>query len=418
MFIAAPGRVGCQVASILALIAATAILSAQTTTQPVVRPEARPILRTPDASSVPRAPKLITPYDKLRAPFLPQQHGCFHLVDNAWQPVACATPEYIRTHYIPPPVLANSIQSTAHNVPIILRPGVTPRTYTAPFVWGSVTVDVTSNPVSDTETNVYTSPKGVVTRTPNAFSIQTNTNFFPCSTCKSGSPFALTSGVANSASQPGDTGWVQFVYQQFESGKSGNSRLCVWNVDVTVANNTANNAGYAPTCVYPSATYPMAPVAGPGAAIGAAEVIGYVQCPNASSKAGCTLWVVAQLPWAAGSGWWSISAPDSMGLAGNWTNVSGTMLGAGGASQAIFTGTQMQNVVRGYSCYTAPQSSTGYTPQACTPPPVYSILGRGFDLTASPASYYPTGESSNFTNGPVTFTCAAYDCWLSYGSSN
>jgi hypothetical protein len=390
--------------------------AAQNNETPTVRRDAVVVLRPADATSVARTARPLTPSDKLRAPFPPKQPGCAHLVDNVWQPVPCATPEYMKAHYMPPPVLANSIQSTAHNGPILFtgtKPPYLPgkiESITSPFTWGSVAVNVTSDPATATEESGGNA---------NTFSIQTNTNTFKCAPCANGSPFAATAGIPNSASKPGDTGWVQFVYQQFATGPvgKGNSRLCVWNVDINIANATSNAAGYAPTCVYPSASETVAGLDGKGAAIGAAEVIGYVQCPNASSDSGCTLWVVAQLPWSPGTGWWAISAPDSMGLAGNWTNVSGTILGSGGGNEAIFTKTQAQNMLRAYSCYTSPTSATGYVPTACPNPSPLNFFARYFELTASPANYYPTGESSNLAGGPITISCGDYDCWMSYNSS-
>jgi hypothetical protein len=281
-----------------------------------------------------------------------------------------------------------------------------------PFVWGSVTIDLTVKSVDGTEKSGSTD---------NAFSIQTNTNVFPCSKCKDNSPFAPTPKVPNSASKKGDKGWVQFVYQQFHTGAStgkGNTNLCVWNVDVTIANNTANQAGYAPKCVYPSKTEAVAPLEGKDAPTGAAEVIGYVKCAKENSDADCKLWVVAKLPWSPGSGWWSVSAPDSMGLAGKWTNVSGTMLGPGGGAEAVFTKTQIKNVLRAYDCYKSPASKSKTTPVACPGPPAWDREGRAFDLTATPANYFPTGESNNLTNGPVKFTCGTGDCWLTYNSNS
>jgi hypothetical protein len=171
----------------------------------------------------------------------------------------------------------------------------------------------------------------------NAFSIQTNTNYFNCSTCSSGKPFAAVTGVSNSASATGDQGWVQFVYQNYASS----ARLCVWNIDLTIASNTnsaklpgssstwgfANSgyAGYNAACVAVPTTYPLT---GSGAANGEGEVIGYITSCPANSNSGCLLEVVGYLPWGGDQGWWSIGTKDAMGLSGNWTNVSGTILGS------------------------------------------------------------------------------------------
>lgn len=399
-------------AALLLLLAAAATAPAQNAEDPTIRRDATLTLYKADATTVPKTERPLTPSDKLRAPFPPERPGCFHLIDNAWSAVPCATEEYMKAHPMPLPVIANSIQSTPHNGPFIIGRPPGPfhfDTITSPFDWGSVAINQTSDPFTATEES------GTVS---SAFSIQTNTNTFTCAPCRSGYPFAATPGVANSASEAGDTGWVQFVYQQFQTGSSagkGNTRLCVWNVDVTVALNTNNTGpGYSPTCVFPSQSEAVAPLDGSGAAQGGAEVIGYVQCPTAGSYSGCTLWVVAQLPWSPGSGWWSISAPDTMGLAGNWLNVGGSILGSGGGNVAVFTKSAFQQLVRAYSCYASPTSATGYAPTACPNPSPYNFFERFFDLTAVPANYDPTGESSNLTNDPVSISCGDYDCWMSY----
>jgi hypothetical protein len=406
-------------ASALLLAVSVTTAQAQSADEPIVNPHPKLELKETDATTAPKFARPIIPSDKLKATLVPPKPGCFHLVDNVWAEVPCATPEYMKSHNMRPPVIANSIQSTPHPGPII-QLGMPRRDVTSPLVWSAVTIELGGAPFQATETDVYTDPNNVVTKTPNSFSIQGNTNTFPCSTCSNGFPFAAVPKVSNSASAPGDIGWVQFVYQQFASGKDGSSRLCVWNVDVTVAANTNNLAGYDHLCVSPSeAGFPPQPLTGDGAVIGFAEIIGYVQCPSPSSNGGCTLWVVAQLPFAEGSGWWAMSAPDEVGLAGNWTNIGGTVYGAGSGSQAVFTNAQLQTSVAAYSCYTAPAGPTGYSPQGCVPPALNLTFGIPSLLTASPASYYPTAESNNLTNDPVTFYCDSdYDCWLNYNSTH
>jgi hypothetical protein len=229
--------------------------------------------------------------------------------------------------------------------------------------------------------------------------------------------------VKNSGSQAGDSGWVQFGYQNFQSS----ARLCVWNNDVTIAHNMNNakipmNAnggfatsgyyGYNSTCVSVPTTYPLT---GPGASEDGGEVFGYITCPNANSNAGCTLTAVGYLPWGGSQGWWSVNAPDALELSGNWTAVSGGILGSQNGSTASFTKAAIQQVLRAYSCFVAPQGPTGYTPQPCAPPNS-PWLGLLFDLKATPTVSYVTAESNNLMNDPVTFECEDYDCWLSYNS--
>jgi hypothetical protein len=361
------------------------------------------------------------PFAKMSVPYPPTKVGCFHLVDHKWQKVQCLTEAYVLTHF-PLPQVANGIQSTPKIFPSINK---RPSSYTASFVWGSVGILWASNPTQATEVNVAPPPNPSSTAppwVPNAFSIQTNTNFFSCSTCSAGSPFAAQPKIMSSASQAGDSGWVQFTYQS--GGPSGPSGLCVWNVDITVANNTKNQAGYNPgQCANPVQT---AALTGPNAVgLGAAdaEVDGFVMCPTAGSNAGCLLNAVAYLPWAAGSGgWWSVGSPDLMGLSGKWTAVSGSILGWGNASAAFFSkGSRFGQVVHANSCLEVPFSTDAQgaiipVPTACTPfHGIYVPLLTG--LSATPTLTFPTAEQNNLISDPAQkFSCGAFDCWLWYQS--
>jgi hypothetical protein len=194
--------------------------------------------------------------------------------------------------------------------------------------------------------------------------------------------------------------------------------LCVWQIDArvaAVAQNAQGSAytgyGYLSTCVYPSQIYPLT---GNGAAEGGGEVFGYISCIPIST---CSLTVVAYLTWVDQDdpngqfgGWWSVSATDVLGLSGNWTNVSGTILGHGNSSEAVFTNAQMQTLLRAYSCIVDPQAQNGFTPEPCTARTL-------FGLSATISDQNDTGESNNLTNGPPTLVCESYDCYLSYNSS-
>jgi len=385
------------------------------TAQPAPQNDSSTPQNEPSAADHPKVtrPGPVTPSARMNAPYPPEKEGCHHLVAGKWQEVPCISEEHIQD--FPPPKLANSIQSTPHGFIFFGHPGG----YTSPLVWGSVAINnslAITGPAGGTETD------GTV----NAFSIQTNTNYFNCSTCSSGKPFAAVTGVSNSASATGDQGWVQFVYQNYASS----ARLCVWNIDLTIAQNTnsaklpgssstwgfANSgyAGYNAACVAVPTTYPLT---GSGAANGEGEVIGYITSCPANSNSGCLLEVVGYLPWGGDQGWWSIGTKDAMGLSGNWTNVSGTILGSGGSSSATFTKTGIDQVLRAYSCFLAPSDATGFAPQPC-PPPNPAWLGFLTDLSGTPAISSVTGESNNLTNGPVTFTCQDFDCWLEYKSQS
>ena len=290
-----------------------------------------------------------TPLSHLKAPFPPRQAGCFHLDQNRrWEGIPCASNEYLREHPVPPPFTTNSIQSTPHAIGLFPRYGS--GIFTAPFVLGSVAVNITSDPVRAVETD----------GTANAFSIQNNTNYFPCASCSRGSPFPAVAGVGNSASQTGDLGWIQFVYQQFSLA---NWSLCIWTVDVTIATNTNNAflngasggyandnyAGYHRACVQSSASA-RGPLTGAGAVVGEGQIVGYLNCPTVAS---------------------CIVAPPEQDVTIGW--------------------------------------------QACSPPII--PLARLFELSAQPSLTNVTAESNNLVSEPATFVCHPWDCGLWWNSS-
>jgi hypothetical protein len=362
----------------------------------------------------------VMPSSILHAPLPPPQEGCRHLKDGRWLEVPCATEEELQRHRLPVPSMDNAIQSNPH--PLFLGFNHSPASYTTPIIWGSVGIAFSSDPREASETD----------GTPNAFSLQTNTNYFPCTTCRSGYPFAAVPGIASSASQRGDVAWVQFAYQNFGGSIA---QLCIWQVDRSIDIYTngayfsgsnggfanANQAGFHRDCV---AKLPItAPLTGPGAvvaqgdespAVGGAEVIGYITCPDT----GCLLQLVAYLPWA-NENWWSITKKDVLGLNGNWTNVNGSILGSGGNSTAVFSSRTSRKMtieqgIRAFSCVNF-SAATGYLPQAC-PAPIIPIEPQ-FDLSAIPMFSPTTGENNNLINGPTTFTCGPTNCSLVFDST-
>jgi hypothetical protein len=361
----------------------------------------------PPAAGVP----LFRPGAKPSAPFpenplppnvaLPTKEGCYHLVGQQWEEVECASEQYLLDHPMPTPAFGNSIQSEEKDD----HPAT-------PLVVGSIQILWGDASVLASETD---SRAGA-----NAFSIQLNTNTFDCGACKSGSPFEPVRGAPLSASEVGDAGWVQYVWQSDPSS----SRLCVWSVDTTIATNTGNaplprgesggyaNAGvqgYHADCVYPSQFTSIAPLAGSGSPQGSAIVNGYVQCPGQVLTIkpgyipGCYLWALATLPWPNEDPFWVVVSKDRMGLSGNWTIVSGSILGEGGGSHAKFEHAIFLEALGAYSC--APVPPIG-TPVAC---PAEKSLPP---LSGVTVDFDPTGETSNLTASPLSFECGANDCIL------
>jgi len=347
----------------------------------------------------------------IHALYPPHEVGCHQLVNGVWQSIACMTAADYKAHPMPDPIpVADSIESQPKRR-LIISPltGMSP-TITSPLVWGSAAVQFETDPTKATEVNVPkpTQADPTPASSPNEFSIQVNTNDFTCTTCKAGYPFGGTPGVANSTSAAGDRGWVQFTYQQGAPVYS--NRMCVWNWDVTLYWNTQGKAASDQhTCVtVPENTTPLT---GPGAPNQSAEVIGYITCASAGN---CLLETLGYVPWTGS--WYSVSEQDTLGLSGNWLNVSGTIFGLGGDSEASFKNTTVQQTVTAYSCFAEPTSSNGYLPQACTLPgkPMFAWY---LDLSATPEQVVSTGETSNLTSAPGTFQCNNYDCQLWYDSS-
>ena len=131
-----------------------------------------------------------------------------------------------------------------------------------------------------------------------AYSVQLNTNWFN--------------------GNNGHTDWVQFVYQDFCGNSAGcgdASRLCIWNIDVTIDK-------YDWTCVRPGAvrlsSAGFAPV---GSQTWQTFIAGWVASNG-------NLGMVAFL----NGGIYSVVAPDMYGLASDWDEASGGMMGAGDGS--------------------------------------------------------------------------------------
>jgi hypothetical protein len=368
--------------------------------------------------TAPKPTERLLPSARLKAPYPPAEEGCRYLKDGKWVEVPCATEEELQRRRLPPPAMLNAVVSNPHPLVFFVnRPGIT---VTTPIIWGAVSIAFQSNPTQSTESDGNS----------NAFSLQTNTNYFPCSTCKSGYPFGSVPGIPDSASQAGDPGWVQFAFQNFSGGAS---QLCIWQIDVGITVNTNNamftgdnggyanshQAGYHKDCVAEADLPITAPLTGPGAvvpqqgqspAVGDAEVIGYITCPST----GCLLQLVAYLPWA-NENWYSITKKDVLGLSGNWTNVNGSILGSGGNSTAVFSAnTNILQTIAAYSCVDF-SAATGYMAEPCAAPKT-PIL-RLFELSASPTFSPYTGEQNNLVSGPPKFTCRPYDCVLSFDST-
>jgi hypothetical protein len=297
-----------SVIAVLVLLAGVAPALAQASSQPS------------DPSTVSSAlPKIPSPPDVL---------GCYTYTQAAgWKLVPCAT--NVDASYLVRPTEGGSATSN----PIY---GVSISTTKANMgvVWLSFTT--------------YSGEHDTLWGT-NAYSVQTNTNFF-------------TGGN-------GHTDWVQFTIQSNPNTINGYNpfeRGCIWNIDVTTQT-------YTPTCVnmniesltssYGNDRY----VQGNTTSGGHLQAI-FQQCDNGTCQ---TL---------------GLTASDTYGLAGRWSQSSGTILGLGGGSQVVFTHP------------TAQWTDVG-------------ISAKNLN-SASQSTAYLTGESNNLSYTSTSYVgCSSHNCW-------
>lgn len=221
---------------------------------------------------------------------------------------------------------------------------------------------------------------------PGAFSIQTNTNNF--------------------AGLNGHTDWVQFTDQtDFNNAAPNLNVACIWNVDITVASATNNTQGYSPNCV-----------SVPGGPRGGFWQLGQPADVTGSTRIGPfgepLLTLVALLPWT-NSSYYAVVTGDTYGLTwARWRQVSGTILGIGGGSEALFS--------RGTMPDTPVQIATTVDARSCFPSgpncptfPLFELQGYGTSFTG-----VVTAETNNLSLlRPPALACSGYDCALNFIST-
>ncbi len=221
-----------------------------------------------------------------------------------------------------------------------------------------------------------------------AFSVQMNTNGFSA-VCQSSNPLPPFA-VFKSPCINGDTGWVQFTYQTSDWGRSADS-ICIWNVDITKQYYTFPQTWL--SCL----------------AVGKAGFWGINQALVLNGWVDVTHHVItltAILPWSGD--WKAVVSPDWFSLCWNgsqqcsWTQVSGTIYGAGNGSTANFgPNTQLQTSLESLT-FSAPNNDTS------------AYLAGQFGGTS-------TAESNNLT--PYYFalptpSCNGGYCSVTYNTSN
>lgn len=246
----------------------------------------------------------------------PSVLGCHEYTKNKeWHTVECLTPEQVR--HIPHPQARALPLAEGGNVGLVGVAHINPVT-NSPITFAQVSINMIAYPPPyflwlGSETDSNSGPDG--------FSIQLNTNTY--------------------TGRNGNAYWNQFVVQSFTPLPGANTNACsgtycftdvfgIWQIDVTVACNTppgcGNPQGYSCTCIF------ITPQTLTATYIGLVQ--GFVE-PVAGTSYG-NLVSVALL----GDGTiYSVVARDYYGLSalGHWQQASGTILGAGGGSQAQFT---------------------------------------------------------------------------------
>jgi hypothetical protein len=230
--------------------------------------------------------------------------GCYMNTRNGWKNIPCATKAFIDAHFPHPDV---QLTVTSPN--------------TTPLVFGQI--DATVTQVSSI-TDVLGSSSNA-----NEWSFQSTTNIF-----------AVPGGHSNA----GNAAAVQFVIQSNGSA----SAICSWNVDVTAQS-------YPNQCVTPSAQQR----AGGLQAFDYGNIAGYVNSNG-------TLSMVAELSWTPSGqpNQYAVVANDANGLAGNWTAMSGGLLGIGNGSQAQLANAEVVTQVLAATCASDTQAGS----PICAPP--------------------------------------------------
>jgi hypothetical protein len=370
------------------------------------------------ASSPSAAP--ITPSVKTSdIPHPPLKAGCHNYDGTEWREVPCAPSPTINGHRLFPNPLSTPISMIMSNPTTIwnvIWGHLVDITFTEPFVWGSVDIEMPSN---STEASEVDSTYGN-----NAYSVQNNTNLFVCNAlCANGKAFAALPGYPNSASGAGDIAEVQFVItSNVNSGQP--DYLCLAQVDAIVLQDVARDPvdlsnpppegyGFIQQCVPLGNPFPLTgPGSVPDRTIG---VTGYIACSPPDPN--CSLVAIAPVAGTFPLQFRAVVAPDLLGLTGNWTQVSGTIYGLSNGSQAIFTKTQLTTMQMAASCVTWFLSPI---PRACprTSPRTSFKDDLSRYATAYQTYYDNTAETNNLSYGPPQFTCDGDYCLLWYISKS
>jgi hypothetical protein len=266
-------------------------------------------------------------------PAPPRQMGCYRYTRaGGWQRVTCLAPAYVKKHF---------------GIPLAGTPGIQQGTALAsggfsqagpPIVLSQVEAFSRLGPPVESDT----------INGPGGYSLQDNTNTFI------GTNRHLD--------------WAQFVYQTTNGGTSGVA--CIWQIDLTLP----NHQGYSPTgCAS-------------GGDLGSSDVNSGASmcCVEGFELPGMLAMAVSDVAGSALAAVW----PDLNGLGNgdNWNQASGSILGVGGGSRAVFaSGSEEQITLDASSCVTYGGFLT--FPVVCQ---VQGFPGAGPPLKPNAFSVWPT----------------------------
>jgi hypothetical protein len=247
----------------------------------------------------------------------PADVGCYVMSPNGWRSVACATQQFIDSHFPHPDTqLAMS-------------------TFTSPFkplAYGQVAVTI---PQVGSEQNVFNATNAAessscpssITTTANTWSVQNNVN-----------DWTIAAGP-----NKGDFATVQFVTQS----NGSTTGICIWQIDVT-------------TQQYPNKCYSPPP----SQRSGGLQAFDYGNI--AATVEGGKLKMVAEISWV-GSGdpnQFAVVDNDTYDMADSWSEVGGGLLGIGNCSEAQLTNAEVVTQVAASTC----ADDTTATSATCSPP--------------------------------------------------
>jgi hypothetical protein len=298
----------------------------------------------------------VSPKPPKRLPLPPPPvEGCYVNSPNGWHAIPCATDAFIDSNF-PRPDAQVTLASAA----------------TSSLVFGQLQVtvpEVTSEQDAFLASTASINPlcQSSGSPVPNEFSVQSNTNHW-----------SIPSGA-----KKGDTGATQFTIQS----NGSTSLICVWNVDVT---NSASIGGYSKTCV------PMPPPQRSGGlkAFDTGNIAAYTNSNGMLSMVAELTWVPAGQPTQ-----YSVVAPDTFGLNGNWSQVSGGLIGEGSCSQAQLTNAEIITQAEASTC----PGDTDATSSICAAPVLQpnasafeggngTVETNNLTATGTPSVSYPNAD--------------------------